>query len=57
MVRKDDELVFAALQIVAPSFKGLNDGQELLIVGLVAGLSKDHFLREKSYWMERFYLM
>ena len=48
MVRKDEDLVFAALQIVAPSLKGLNNGQELLIVGLLAGLSKDHLLRKKN---------
>ena len=51
VVRKDKDLVFAAFQIVAPSLKGFNDSQELLIVGLVAGLSRDHFLIEESDWM------
>ena len=48
MVRKDKDLIFAAFQVVAPSFKSFNNGQELLIVGLVAGLSGDHLSREKS---------
>ena len=51
VVRKDKDLVFAIFQIVALSLKGFNNSQELLIVGLVAGLSGDHFSREESNWM------
>ena len=51
VVRKDEDLVFSILQVVATSLKGLNNGQELLIMGLVAGLSGDHLSRKKSDWM------
>ena len=51
MIRKDKNLVFAALQVVALSLKGFNNGPELLIVGLVAGLGGDHLSRRKSDWM------
>ncbi len=50
MVSKDKNLIFAALQVVAPSLKGFNDSQELLIVGFVLSLSGDHLSREKGYW-------
>ncbi len=51
LVSKDEELVFAVLQVVAPSLQGYNDSQELLIVSLVPSLSGDHLLREKGYWV------
>ncbi len=51
MVSKDEDLVFTAFQVVAPSFKGFNNSQELLIISLVLSLSKDHLLREKGYWV------
>ncbi len=51
MVSKDKDLLFAALQVVAPSLKGFNNSQELLIVGFVPSLSGDHLSREKGYWM------
>ncbi len=49
MVSKDEDLIFAALQVVAPSLKGFNDSQELLIVGFVSSLSGDHLSRKKGY--------
>ncbi len=51
VVSEDEDLVFAAFQVVAPSLKGFNDSQELLIMGFVPGLSGDHLLREKGYWV------
>ncbi len=51
MVSKDEDLIFVALQVVAPSLKGFNDSQELLIVSLVPSLSGDHLSREKGYWV------
>ncbi len=51
MVSKDEDLIFAALQVVAPSLKGFNDSQELLIVGFVPSLSGDHLSRKKGYWV------
>ncbi len=51
MVSKDEDLIFAALQVVAPSLKGFNNNQELLIVSLVLSLNEDYLLREKGYWM------
>ncbi len=51
MVSKDEEFVFAAFQVVAPSLKSFNNSQKLLIIGFVLSLSGDHLSREKSYWM------
>ena len=48
MVCKDKDLVFAAFQVVAPSFKDFNNGQELLIESLVSGLGGNHLSRENS---------
>ena len=49
VVRRDKNIVIATFQVVAPSFKGLNNSQELLIVAFIADLSGDYLLREKSY--------
>ncbi len=49
IVSKDEDLVFAAFQVVPPNLKGFNNSQELLIVSLVPSRSRDHFLREKGY--------
>lgn len=49
MVFKDKILVFTAFQVMVLSFKGLNNKQKLLIIDLVIGLSKNHFLSEKGY--------
>ena len=43
IVSKDKNFVFAAFQVVAPSFKGLNNGQELLILSFIPNLSGDLF--------------
>ncbi len=51
MVSEDEDLVFAAFQVVAPSIKGFNNGQELLIVSFISSLNGDHLLREKGYWV------
>ncbi len=51
IVSKDKDLVFAAFKVVAPSLKGFNDSQELLIVSLVPSLSGKYLLREKGYWI------
>lgn len=49
MVNKDQQLIFAALQIVAPGFKALNISQKLLIMDLVASFDGNHFLEDKGY--------
>ncbi len=49
MVSKNEDLIFATLQVVAPSLKNFNNRQELLIVGFVPSLSGDHLLRIKDY--------
>ena len=43
MVYKDKNLIFATFQVVTPSLKNLNNGQKLLIIGLIADLNKDYF--------------
>ncbi len=49
MINKDENLVFSALQVVAPSLKDFNDSQELLIVNFIPNLSGDHLSSEKGY--------
>ncbi len=51
VVSDDKDLIFAAFQVVAPSLKGFNNNQELLVVVFVLSLSGDHFSREKGYWV------
>ena len=48
MIYKNKNLLFAVLQVVAPSLKGLNHGQKLLIVDLVAGLKGIIFWKKKA---------
>ena len=52
MVSKDGDLVFLAFQVVAPSLKNFNNSQKLLVVSFILSLSKNNFLREKSYEMQ-----
>ena len=47
VVCKDVNLVFAAFKLVMPSLKGLNNNQELLIIGLVAGLNRDYLSKKR----------
>lgn len=49
MVSKDNNLVFIAFQVMAPSFENFNNSQEFLVINLVANPGGDHFLREKDY--------
>ncbi len=49
VISKDEELVFATFQVVAPSLKGFNNSQNLLIVSFILRLSRDHLLRKKGY--------
>lgn len=51
MVNEDKDLIFAAFQVVAPSFKSFNNSQQLLIVSLISSLGKDHLLREQGHWI------
>ena len=38
VVRKDENLMFAAFQVVAPGLESLDDSQQLAVVGLIAYL-------------------
>ncbi len=49
IVSKDEDFIFTAFEVVAPSLKSFNNGYELLIMSLILSLCKDHFLREKGY--------
>ncbi len=51
MVSKDENLIFAAFQVVAPSLKDFNNSQEFSIVGFISNLGRYYFLRKKGYWM------
>lgn len=49
MIDENRNFVFIAFQIVAPIFKDFKNSQKLLIVGFITSLSRDNFLKEKSY--------
>ncbi len=51
VVSEVDDLVCVAFQVVAPSLRGFNNSQELLVMGFVPSLSGDHLSREKGYWV------
>lgn len=51
VISEDEDLVFTAFQVVAPSLKDFNNSQKLLIVDLLPSFDRDYFLREKDYWM------
>ena len=49
MVRKDENLMLAAFQIVTPRLKGFDNGQKLTVVGRVLYLYRNHFPRKECY--------
>ncbi len=49
MIGKDEDLIFAAFQVVASSLKRFYNSQEFLIMSLEPSLRENHFLREKGY--------
>ena len=51
MVRKDENLMLAAFQVVAPGLESLNNSQKLAVVGFIACLRWNHFSRKERYWM------
>ena len=48
IVSKDEDLVFAALQVVAPSLESLNNNEELLIMSLESSLCRIIFQEKKA---------
>ena len=48
-VNENEDLVFAAFHVLAPSFEGFNDSQELLIMSLVPSLCKNYLSGEKDH--------
>lgn len=42
IVSKNEDLIFAALQVMVPSLKDLNDSQELLVMSFVPRLCQNH---------------
>ena len=51
VVRKDENLMLAAFQVVAPGLESLDDSQKLAVVGLILCLCRNHFPRKEGYWM------
>ena len=49
VVRKDENLILATIQIVTPRFEGLDNSQKLNIVGLIPSLYRNHFPGKKGY--------
>ena len=51
VVRKDENLMLAAFQVVTPRLEGFDDSQKLTVVGLVSCFRRNHFPRKEGYWM------
>ena len=51
MVRKDENLMLSAFQIVTPHLKGFNNSQKFTVVGLVSYFRWNHFPQKEGYWM------
>ena len=51
VVLKDENLMLATFQKVAPRLESLNNSQKLTVVGLISSLCRNHFLRKESYWV------
>ena len=51
MVRKDENLMLAAFQVVTPRLEGFDDSQKLTVVGLVSCFRRNHFPQKEGYWM------
>lgn len=49
LISEDKNFVFAAFQIIAPSFKDFNNNWEFLVVSFVASLDGNHFLIKIGY--------
>ena len=49
MVRKDENLMLAAFQIVTPRLKSFEDSQKLVIVGFIACFCWNYFPRKERY--------
>ena len=49
MVRKDENLMLAAFQIVTSRLEGFDDSQKLTVVGLVSCFRWNHFPRKEGY--------
>ena len=51
MIRKDENLMLAAFQIVTSSLEGFDNSQKLTVVGLVSYLCRNHFSKKERYWV------
>ena len=49
MIRKDENFILAAFQIVTLCLEGFDDSQKLTIVGLVLSLYRNHFPKKERY--------
>ena len=49
VVRKDENLMLAAFQVVTPRLEGFDDSQKLTVVGLISCLCRNHFPRKEGY--------
>ena len=51
MIDKNDDFVFATVEIMPPCFEGLNYGQKLTVVSFISSFGRNHFIREVSHRM------
>lgn len=49
MTSEDENFIFAIIQVVAPTLKRLNNSHKFLIIGFVASLGRNYYMREKNY--------
>lgn len=51
MIDEDKNFMFAAFQIVPPSFKNFNNSQKFIAVSFVSSLYKNHFSKKVGHWV------
>ena len=50
VICKDENLMLATFQIVAPYLENLYNSQKFTVVGLILSLCRNHFPRKEGYW-------
>lgn len=49
IANREKHLIFGVFQVIITSLKSFNNKQELLIIGLVPNLYRNHFFKKKNY--------
>lgn len=49
IVNENENFILATFQVVAPSFKGFNNSQKLLVISFISSLNRNYLSGEKIY--------